>query len=224
MPAGTIVPLYSYPTDPAWSAIVTAKQAHPTVAVLAVINPNSGPGSSSDPTYQAGISGLAAGGIVVLGYVDTTNAQKPLANVEAEVDAYRSFYNGLQGIMFDAMSNVPGDEAYYQTLNTYVKGKGYTVTVGDPGTSVPDSFIGLLDTIVVYNDAGLPNLPALPAYYANHPRNSFAIVSYGVPALNNAFVASARQKVGFVYMTDDTLPNPWDTLSSYFAALLAALE
>jgi hypothetical protein len=224
MPAGTIVPLYSYPTDPAWSAIVTAKQAHPTVAVLAVINPNSGPGSSSDPTYQAGISALAAGGIVVLGYVATTNAQKPLATVEAEVDAYGAFYTGLKGIMFDQMSNVPGDEAYYQTLNTYAKGKGYTVTVGDPGTDVPDSFIGLLDTIIVYDDAGLPNLAALPPYYANHPKNSFAIVPYAVPALDSAFVASARQHVGFIYLTNDTLPDPWDTLSPYFAALLAALE
>jgi hypothetical protein len=37
-------------------------------------------------------------------------------------------------------------------------------------------------------------------------------------------VARPRQHVGFVYLTDDTLPNPYDTLPSYFSSLLAALE
>ena len=39
-----------------------------------------------------------------------------------------------------------------------------------------------------------------------------------------AFVTGARAKVGFIYLTDDTVPNPWDTLPAYFPSLLAALE
>jgi hypothetical protein len=224
MAAGTIVPLYSYPTDVPWSAIVTAKQAHPTVTVRAVINPNSGPGTSKDPTFQTGISALGAAGIVVLGYVATTYAKKPVATAQAEIDAYGGFYTGISGIMFDEMSNTPGDEAYYQGLDTYAKGKGYTITVGNPGADVPESFIGVLDSIFVYENQGLPNLTSFPAYYANHPKNDFGIIAYGVAALDTAFVASARQHVGFVYLTDDTLPNPYDTLPAYFSGLLAALE
>lgn len=34
----------------------------------------------------------------------------------------------------------------------------------------------------------------------------------------------ARDKVGFIYMTDDDVPNPWDTLPACFPSLLAALE
>ena len=45
-----------------------------------------------------------------------------------------------------------------------------------------------------------------------------------MPAVDPAFVAAARAKVGFIYLTDDTLPNPWDTLPAYFPELLGALE
>jgi hypothetical protein len=161
---------------------------------------------------------------VVLGYVATTYAKKPVGTVHAEVDAYGSFYTGIEGIMFDEMSNTPGDEAYYQGLDTYVKGKGYSVTVGNPGTDVPASFIGVLDTLFVYESGGLPDVGKLPAYYASHSKSDFALIAYGVAAVDTAFVASARQHVGFVYLTDDTLPNPYDTLPAYFGALLAALE
>jgi hypothetical protein len=39
-----------------------------------------------------------------------------------------------------------------------------------------------------------------------------------------SFVAQAKQHVGYIYLTDDDLPNPWDSLPSYFDALLGELE
>jgi hypothetical protein len=203
---------------------VAAKQAHPTVAVWAIINPNSGPGASKDPAFQTGITALGKAGIVVLGYVATTYAQKPVATVKAEVDAYGGFYTGIQGIMFDEMSNTPGDETYYRGLDTYVKGKGYTITVGNPGADVPASFVGVLGTLFVYENGGLPDLSKLPAYYAGHPTSDFGLIAYDVAAVDATFVTSARQHAGFVYLTDATLPNPYNTLPPYFDGLLTALE
>ena len=43
-PAGTIIPLYSYPTPGAWDAVIAAKKAYPKVPMMAVVNPNTGPG------------------------------------------------------------------------------------------------------------------------------------------------------------------------------------
>ena len=42
--------------------------------------------------------------------------------------------------------------------------------------------------------------------------------------MDSTFVKQARQYVQYVYLTNDDLPNPWDSLTSYFASLLAALE
>jgi len=222
--SGTIVPLYTYPTDPTWASLVSAKKAHPAVEVRAIINPASGPGPSSDPAYQAGISDLKAAGVVVIGYVATTYSQKQAPLVQSEIDAYLAYYPALDGIFFDEMSNTAGDEAYYAQLDQYAKAKGLAVTVGNPGTSTQESFVGTLDTILIYESSGLPDGSVFGGFVPQHDKRSFGVIPYGVPALDTAFVSTARQSVGFVYVTNDVLPNPWDSLPPYFDSLLAALE
>ncbi len=222
--AGTIVPLYSYPSDAAWKAIVAAKQAHPSVTVRAIINPDSGPGASKDMAYATGIATLNAAGIVVLAYVATTYGQKAPAAAQAEIDTYKTWYPGLKGIFFDEMSNKAGDEPYYQGLDYHAKGTGYTVTVGNPGAAIPASFVGTVDTILIYESEGLPTVASLDVFSGTYAPNNFGVIPYGVPALDAAFVTAARAHVGFIYLTDDGLPNPWDALPPYFSALLGALE
>src|SRR5882672_4184561 len=58
--AGTIVPLYTFPTDASWADLVTARKAHPSVRVVAVVNPNSGPGASKNAAFTTGIAKLVA--------------------------------------------------------------------------------------------------------------------------------------------------------------------
>jgi hypothetical protein len=222
--SGTIVPLYSYPSDPAWAAIVAAKQAHPSVTVRAIINPDSGPGAAKDPAFATGIATLDAAGIIVLAYVATTYAKKAPAAAHGEIDTYRGWYPGLKGIFFDEMSNTAGDEAYYQGLDAYAKSKGVPVTVGNPGSDTLASFVGTVDTILIYESEGLPAVGSLGVFAGKYDRNNFGVIPYGVPALDATFVTGARAKVGFIYLTDDNLPNPWDSLPGYFSSLLGALE
>jgi hypothetical protein len=222
--AGTIVPLYSNPSDAPWTAIVAAKQAHPSVTVRAIINPNSGPGDSKDPAYATGIAALDAAGIIVLAYVATTYAKKAPAAAQMEIDAYKTWYPGLKGIFFDEMSNKAGDEPYYQGLDYHAKGTGYAVTVGNPGAAIPASFVGTVDTILIYESEGLPVVSSLDAFSGAYAPKNFGVIPYGVPALDAAFVTAARAHVGFIYLTNDGLPNPWDALPPYFSDLLGALE
>ncbi len=222
--AGTIVPLYTDPTDPSWTAVATAATMHPTVAVQVVINPDSGPGTSQDPDYASGIPSLAAAGITVLAYVATNNASKPAADVHAEIDSYKSWYTGIGGIFFDGMSSSAGDEAYYTELTSYARSQGYPLTVGDPGTDTLPSYVGTVDTILVYQGAGVPALSTLGGWHTQYAKSNFGIIPYGVPALDTAFVTGARADVGFIYLTSAMLPNPWDTLPPYFSGLLTALQ
>ena len=39
-----------------------------------------------------------------------------------------------------------------------------------------------------------------------------------------SFVDAAEEHVGYIYMQDDALPNPWDTLPPYFNDLVGALS
>jgi hypothetical protein len=221
---GTMVPLYTYPSDSSWTAIVAAKEAHPTVPVIAVFNPNSGPGASVDATYVTATNDLKNAGIVVLGYVPTGYAARDANEVKAEIDDYVAWYPATTGIFFDEQSNEPGFESYYSDLDTYVKSKSLTFTVGNPGTDTAESYVGALDMMLIYETDGLPSVSSLGGWHDAHDKHNFGIIPYKVPSLDASFVAQAKDHVGYIYLTDDDLPNPWDSLPPYFDALLGELE
>src|SRR2546422_2011960 len=60
--SGVVVPLYTYPTDGTWAATLQAKNAHPDVPIIAVINPADGPGVLTDSNYVQGVKNFHAAG------------------------------------------------------------------------------------------------------------------------------------------------------------------
>jgi hypothetical protein len=219
----TIIPLYSSPSSGHWDAVIAAKQAHPKVPIMAVVNPHSGPGVEARSSYVTGIAKLAAAGIKVIGYVWTQYATRPAAEVQADLRQWRAIYPGVTGMFFDEMEHHGGSEVYYRDLTTYAKSLGFDFTMGNPGADSVPSYIGTVDVIFIYETDGLPSSSRLGGWHANYDKKNFGILPYAV-SMSRTFVTSARQHVCYIYMQDDTLPNPWDTLPSYFNDLLAALE
>jgi hypothetical protein len=218
-----LVPLYTYPTDATWSLIVATKLAHPSVPIVAVVNPDSGPGSAVDASFVTGTKSLSDAGIVVIGYVATGyGARDAETEVKPEIDRYVSWYPATTGIFFDEQSAKAADVSYYAALNAYVKSKGLTLTVGNPGTDTDESYIGALDVMLIYESKGLPGDVDLAGWHTTYDRKNFGIIPYGV-SFDAVFVQHAKQYVGWVYLTDDDLPNPWDTLPPYFDSLVAEL-
>jgi len=227
--SGLAIPLYTYPcftiTQCTWTTVIQARQAYPSVPLLAVINPNSGPGRFKDTNYVQGIKNLQDAGVVVLGYVWTGYGRVPLSKVENQVSSYKNWY-AVNGIFFDGMAYVTGSEKYYSTLNSYVKSLGMTYTMGNPGTTTLKSYIGTLDSIIIYESSGTPSLSYLASatFYPSYSKSNFGFVSYSVPSLDTAFETSATNYVQWSYITDDGLPNPYDTLPAYFTSEVAALS
>jgi hypothetical protein len=220
----TLVPLYTYPTDPSWDLVIAAKAAHPTVGVVAVINPANGPGAAVDPAYASGITRLNAAGITVLGYVATGYAVNSPDVVKANIDRWRTFYPGqIGGIFFDEQSVRAGDVPYYRDLSQYAKAQGLPFTVGNPGTDTDAAYVGALDMMLIYENAGLPTVSQLGGWHANHAPSNFGVIPHAAP-MDAAFVREARRYVRYIYLQNDTLPNPWDTVPATFNDLLAALE
>jgi spherulation-specific family 4 protein len=219
----TIVPLYTNPSHSSWNAVVTAKMAHPAVGVVAVVNPSNGPGSSLDSAYASGIARLVGAGIQVIGYVATGYAANSAASVKADIDRWKAFYPQLTGIFFDEQSNKAGDVAYYRDLSQHAKSRGLSFTVGNPGTDTAEAYVGALDTMLIYESAGLPAASKLAGWHANHAASNFGVIPYAT-SFDAAFVRDARRYVQYIYLQNDTLPNPWDSVPGYFSDLLAALE
>lgn len=220
--AGVMVPLYIYPGS-AWNPVIQAKTAHPNVQIIAIVNPADGPGSGIDSNYTAWIRNLKTAGVVVLGYVPTTYGARSLGDCEADVNRWKSYYD-VAGIFFDEMSNVRGYENYYSTLNNYSKSLGMTFTVGNPGVDTRSSFIGTVDNIVIYESPGMPSSSALAGWHTSYDPANFSILPFGVGELNASSVTTASQYVKYIYVTNDVLPNPWDSLPPYFSSLVSLLD
>jgi hypothetical protein len=220
----TIVPLYTPPSDPSWNAVIAAKAAHPTVGVLAVVNPANGPGGAVDPGYAAGIARLNAAGIKVIGYVATGYAVRNASDVKADIDRWRAFYpNQIGGIFFDEQSDRAGDVGHYRDLSQYAKSQGMSFTIGNPGKDTAPEYVGALDTMLIYENAGLPTASQMGGWHSSYAPSNFGVIPHS-SAFDASFVHGARQYVQYVYVQNDTLPNPWDTVPSFFGDLLAALE
>ena len=220
-PTGVIVPLYVYP-GPLWDDLIEIKNDNTAVPIVAVINPDSGPGSSKDPNYVAAIQELKAAGIIVLGYTWTDYGNRSGVAVRSEISKYKNWY-AVDGIFFDAMSNLRGKLKYYTNLDNYTKARGLTLTVGNSGTDTRPIYIGSVDNIIIYESPGTPSLAYLGGWHSSHDKSNFSFVSYDVSSLEESFVANATQHVSYMYITDDDLPNPYDSLPDYLADLVAVI-
>ncbi len=217
-PSGLIIPLYTYPGS-TWLSVIQAKLANPSVPIIAIINPNNGPGTAQDPNYVSGVNELANAGVEAIGYVYTQYGTRSLSSVEADILAYRRWYN-VSGIFFDEMSNLASTAAYYRTLATYANSLGMKLTVGNPGTSAT-AVVGIFDILVIYENQGLPAISSLETYA--HSRERFAFISYTVATLNAFQLQEASAYSGWLYATNGVPPNPYDSLPPYFASEASAL-
>ena len=218
---GVIVPLYIYPGS-SWDELIEIKNNNSAVPIIAVINPDSGPGSIKDPNYVAGIQELKAEGIIVLGYTWTDYGARSSTAVRSEITKYKNWY-AVDGIFFDAMSNLRGKLNYYKNLDNFATSRGLTMTVGNAGTDTKPAFVGSVDNIVIYESPGMPSLSYLGGWHSNYDKANFSFISYDVNSLNESFVAGAAQRVGYMYITDDDLPNPYDSLPDYLSDLVSML-
>lgn len=216
-----MIPLYTYP-GPTWDVVVQEKKAHPDVPMIVIINPKNGSDISADPNYLAGVQKLQLEGILVLGYMHTNYAARNSTDVFAEIDNYKNWYN-VNGTFFDEMSNIAGYEGYYSNLSSYAKSAGLTMTVGNPGEDTLPSYIGTVDNIVIHDNSGLPSDSLLGGWHTDHAKSNFSILAYGVDSVDQSYVGHASNYVQYMYMTNDTLPNPWDGLPPYLTNLTASL-
>jgi hypothetical protein len=222
---GVIVPLYVKPASPYWDTAISIKKDHPRVPIIIIINPHNGPrvNNTTIQSYLTIIQKLQSVGIIVLGYTPTHRALTDSNDVVKDINLYKVDYH-VNGILFDEMPTSPGKEGYFKNLNGYAKSQNLTFTVGNPGANVSKSYLGILDNLIIYENAGLPSLDYLASWQPKDDKTNFSITAYAVDSLDRSFLMNARKYINYIYITNDNLPNPWDTLPPYFNDLVAALD
>jgi hypothetical protein len=218
-PARVLFPFYIYPT----TAIVNQLIAANTYGNIDVIlNPANGVGSSVDANYTKAFTSFKTANVGTFGYILTGWASRSLSSTKTEIDLWKTLYNP-DGIFIDEASNDENDIAYYQDLYNYITAKGMRVFV-NPGTETIEGYMGVSDNICIYENDPYTQLYA-PAWTLNYPASKFCVLQYGASATQmRATVAWAlSHNVGYVYVTNDVLNNPWDSIPPYLAEEAALL-
>jgi hypothetical protein len=220
--AGIMVPLYTYPGG-TWDTVAQVKRAHTDVPIVAIVNPASGPGFSKDSNYESGIANLKSAGVTVLGYVSTAYTNRDIAAVKSDMDRWKSWYPAVDGIFFDEQTNWAGQEWYYDQADSYAKSKGLSFTVGNPGANSIPSYLDTVDVVLIYESPGLPNLSNYQSWSsANNAK--LGMIPFGVGSMPNQWIEDATALVGWIYVTHDVLPNPWDSIPPYLENMAELLD
>lgn len=211
-----IVPAYFYPSGIGvthWQSIIAQN-----VAVEYVIaNPNSGPGATKDNAYATIITACQSRGISVLGYVATTYAAKPMATVLAEVKRYETFY-GTDGTFLDEVSSGTEKLDYYAKLYSSIKG----TVVLNPGVYPSQAYIECCDILCV-EERGVTVTEDRSVKTADwmrgQPPDKFYYILHSVPTaaqMRRILTKAQQRNVGYCYVTDDVLDNPFDKPPTYW--------
>jgi hypothetical protein len=192
-----LVPAYFYPAGKGltyWDNLLAAADKVP---VVAVVNPASGPGRRVDSNYVAIFDRAKQTKITLIGYVSTSYAKRPIAEVQADVE-------------------------YYAALYKYVREeKKLSLVVTNPGTACDEAYFSrpASDVVCLFENRTPFTADRLPDWsekYADH----VAVLPYNVQtaeAMRACLQAAAARKVGYVYVTDDSGRNPWDRLPTWWA-------
>jgi Spherulation-specific family 4 len=242
-----LVPAYFYPSsNPSlsyWDELTAA--AVTGVKVTAIINPNNGVGASQNSDYVAAVDAFRVAGGKVLGYAYTCYGgalcspglptTKTTADVVAEAAKYANWY-GVDGLFLDEMSNQLSDLPYYTTLAAQLRtAHPAWKLVGNPGTSTPVDYLATADTLVTFERgsasyAGAATQPWMTT--ADPSRQAHLHYNVSTAAQMQTLLNEAvSRRAGYIYITDDrylpgdpTATNPWDTLPSYWAEEVAAVN
>lgn len=223
-----LIPLYAYPewyqpADYIWDDVA---QGAAQVPITAIINPDNGPGTDfPNSDYAHGLADLATGGVTVVGYVYSSYGARNLAAVKNDVDRYTNSPL-VTGIFVDEAASDTNALAYYQDLYAYIHAHpNFATVIVNPGNPIAEEYLRLhaADTAVIFeNKSGWSNDVA-DAYVTNYPPRYFSALVYGcadTEEMRRDVDLAAHRNVGWVYVTDDDLSNPWDRLPSYWSALV----
>lgn len=224
-----LYPLYNYPNwynseSYIWDDVAAAGN---DINITAVINPYNGPGGDDSPNsdYQRGLTDLA-GNADMIGYVFTDYGNRDIDAVKADIIKYNNDFNSVTGIFFDEVNTSTNDYFlnYYKELYDFVKYNVNTsnlnFVVFNHGTNAPVEYLARADVNIIFEGTYSNWVNYTPdAYITNYSSDRFASLVYSAGDVTNMQIAldlASERNIGYAFITDDSVSNPWDELPSYW--------
>lgn len=225
-----VVPAYFYPGGKGlayWEQLFGSAAQAPIIAIVNVAN---GPGKEAETHYAALVERAKQCNLVLIGYVYSSYTKRPLPEVMKDVDAWRRFYPGIQGIFVDEQTDGEEQVEYYLQLYRYIRQTlGLKLAVTNPGARCAEGFFArqAADVICLYESPGGRAGAVAPDWAAKYPATGILALPYAIKTakqMRQWVEAAARGQCGYIYVTDDSGDNPWDRLPSYWRQEVEAVR
>jgi len=224
-----LVPAYIYPAGDGrkeWQRLIDAASK---VEIVAIANPNSGPGFERNLDYAAIFTEASEHGITLVGYVSTEYAKRPIQVVKNDIDAWIQLYPRIRGFFFDQQSREGHDAAHYAELRAYVEGKlPHPLVITNPGIPCDEAYLAQAVanvTCVFVNFVGFDQFE-LPAPLKVYEASRYAALPYNiadVEVMRTVVKDAIIKRIGYLYVSDAKPPNQWGKLPSYWEAEVEAV-
>ena len=225
-----LVPAYFYPAGPGlkqWERLIASAKEAP---ILAIVNPESGPGWKINPEYAAIITRANQAPLPMVGYISTRYGKRPLDEVKGDIDRWVNWYPEMRGFFLDEQSSQVDELGYYTALYDYARQrKPDALILTNPGTQCAEPYLSrpATDVVCLFETASGYDKFHLPSWTQRYTTDRFAALAPEVPdatTMRHFVRAAIDKRLGYLYITDRKGDNPWSELPSYWAEEIAAVR
>jgi hypothetical protein len=115
--------------------------------------------------------------------------------------------------------------AYYSSITAYAKSLGIQMVNGNPGTNINASAGADVDITTIFENSYLPTpLTQFQNWYNVYPPPKLSLISYNVSTLPTSFITSASQYFGWLFISDQPGPDPYEAYPTYFNDFIQLLS
>ena len=224
------MPAYIYPGGDGRKEWQRLFDAASKVEIVAIANPNSGPGDERNLDYAAIFTEASNQGITLLGYVSTDYGKRPQAEIKKDIDTWIRFYPQIRGFFFDQQPSESHHAAHFAELRDYVKQKiPDPLVITNPGVPCDEAYLAQAVsnvTCVFVNFQGFEQFE-LPATLKAYDPSRFAAMPYNIPdveTMRTVVKEAIIKRIGYLYISDAKPPNQWSKLPDYWDAEVDAVS
>jgi hypothetical protein len=208
------IPAYGYPGTGVWESF-----GRLPAGSLVVMDPDNGPGASIDPRYTGVASAAKRQGLNLLGYVTSAYGRANAATMQEAIERYREWY-GTTGVFIDeAPASSSSSPPIVETVQR-ARQLSLTVAINPGQPDIDPDDATLVDHVLNFEGPySTYERTRFPDWVRRFPSHKFWHLVYEVRSVHtmHEVAATARSAhAGIVYITDATMPNPYDRMPAYW--------
>jgi hypothetical protein len=224
-----LVPAYFYPSGRGYSDWRRLMEAAREIPIVAIADPDNGPGLKADPLYVETLKKTADSGVTILGYVTTSYAKRPAADVIADIRRWAEMYPGVRGYFLDEQPSAAEHVDYYREIIAAARRFiPDALIISNPGTTCAEGYLTDVGIDVVCLYEGPNDLKAYqpPGSVEQAGRRRVAVLCHSQKSGggSQAVHQAGQEGYGYAYATDLSGANPWQGLPRDWTQVVATVK